>query len=213
MFVLFGFGMLHSVRLSRFRGLKLAVLAVVVFLVVSVVVWYVLSLIFSVPPSSGLQLNDPLGDVLLSMGSSYPGMVDLVGGSLSCNGTLLTVDVEVKDAASVLGDGETVNWNVLLALENSTDAIKAYELSFWSNSTGYYGSLIDVETGADSTVAGQFLGKRFSLRVDLAELAVASEIEWSVRSAYQMLLGDELAVYATDVAPDDGLQVYVFSAD
>lgn len=90
--------------------LTLIVVAVIVIVFISVILY---GLLVGTSGTSGtFQLSDPANDVVLSLGTRYPGMVDVVGGGLKVDGTSLIVTINVRDSVSNLGVGEVAQWNV-----------------------------------------------------------------------------------------------------
>ena len=175
--------------------------AFIVILAVSVVFY---RLYVGTPATS--QLSDPANDVTLSMGTQYPGMIDVVGGVLMVNGTTLTVTVNVRDPVSSLGDGEIAQWNVTVILENETDVLKTYEISLEMNSSQLTGSIVDVETQSVRTCQVQYSGNSLTVFAVEDELPKARTVEWNVLTLYEQYSGGELVTSASDLAPDEGLQ-------
>ncbi len=199
MFMVVRTGILHS---KRFRLAAIAVVVVAV-LAVAFIVYN-----FSSGPGSGSvngQLSDAAGDVLVSAGSGYPGIVDLIGGSLNVTGASMMVSVVVGDVVSTasVGEGENVQWNVLLVLENQTMALKTYAVSLELNSSGFFNMWMDVASGEVVPSNASYVGSSLFAQAN-ADLAGVTKIEWNVNSIYQSYSNGALVAYASDAAPDVG---------
>lgn len=184
----------------------LIVIAVIVVVVVSVVVY---RLHVGAPASS--QLNDPANDVVLSMGTQYPGMIDVVGATLEVNGTTLNVTINVRDPFTSLGQGETAQWNVTVILENETDVLKTYKITVNMDSTGMTGYIVDVETQNARSCQVSYQAKSLTVLAVVEELPSAKTIEWNILTNYEQYSGDDLITSASDLAPDEGLQKTVLN--
>jgi flagellar basal body-associated protein FliL len=193
-----------SKKKSKF--LMLIVIAVIVVVVVSVVVYrsYV-----GVPASS--QLSDPANDVVLSIGTQYPGMIDVVGGTLEVNGTTLNVTIDVRDAFTGLGERETAQWNVTVILENETEVLKTYEITVNMNSAGLTAYIVDVDTQSAQSCQVSYQSKSLTVQAVVDELPSAKTIEWNILTSYEQYSADELITSASDLAPDEGLQKTVLN--
>jgi hypothetical protein len=181
--------------------LMLIVVAVIAVLVTSVILYRLY-----VGTSASSQLNDPANDVVLSVGTQYPGMIDVVSAALKVNGTTLTVTVNAAGSVFVLGDGEDAQWNITLILENDTDVLKTYMISVNMNSTQLTGSLVDVDTGTVQTCQVTYLKNSLTVVAVMSELNGTKVIEWNILTSYESYSGNELTTSASDIAPDEGLQ-------
>lgn len=179
----------------------LIVVAVIAVLVTSVILYRLY-----VGTSDSSQLNDPSNDVVLSVGTQYPGMIDVVSAGLKVNGTTLTVTVNVADSVSVLGDGEYAQWNITLILENDTDVLKTYEISVNTNSTQLTGSVVDVDAETVQTCQVDHYKNSLTAVAVMSELNGTKIIEWNILTTYESYSGDELTTSASDMAPDESLQ-------
>jgi hypothetical protein len=200
-----------SKRLSSTRS-RLAVL-IAVILVVSLVatgLYFVFLGQPSVQPAP--NFSDPFNDVLDSVGTSYPGMVDVVEASLDKVGNTISVNINVKDQVSSLGQGETASWAVLLVFENETNALKTYQFQVIANFSGMFGSLVNVETDNTSSILLNVAGNSLDMSATLDGLQGATKVEWNINSSYQMLSSDIVTTSASDSAPDNGLQTTLIEA-
>lgn len=179
----------------------LIVVAVIAILVTSAVLYRLY-----VGTSDKSQLNDPANDVVLSVGTQYPGMIDIVSATLEANGTALNVTINVEDTVSYLGNGEYAQWNVTLILENDTDVLKTYEGSVNMNSTQLTGVIVDVDGGTVQTCQVEHHENSLTVVAVADELGGTRVIEWSILTTYEGYSGDELITSASDMAPDEGLQ-------
>jgi len=179
----------------------LIVVAVIAVLVTSVILYRLY-----VGTSDSSQLDDPANDVVLSVGTQYPGMIDVVSAALKVNGTTLTVTVNVADPVSVLGDGEYAQWNITLILENDTDVLKTYMISVNMNSTQLTGSVVDVDAGTVQTCQVNYNKNSLTVVAVMSELNGTKMIEWNILTTYEGYSGDELITSASDMAPDESLQ-------
>jgi hypothetical protein len=200
-----------SERRKKSRLWVVAVVTLMVVVVVGVLAFVVLYRSGANNQSGTLQLTDSKGDVVVSVGSGYPGMIDVVGGSLGANNTVLNVTIVVAEPVSVLGDGEWAQWNVTVILENSTDTLNVYTVSVQLNSTGLTGFIQPV--GEQNVTACQvsFKGNVLTVLASAQELPNTKTVEWSILSAYEKNVGDQLVASASDIAPDEGLQQTVLN--
>lgn len=175
-----------SPRKRKSKLLMLIVVAVIAIVVASVVLY---RLNVGGPISS--QLNDPVNDVVVSVGSSYPGMIDVVSATLGVNGTMLNVTINVADSVSSLGDDENAQWNVTLILENDTDVLKTYMISVIMNSTQFSGSIVDVDVGTVQTCQVSYFKNSLSAAASVSELEGTKVIEWNILTTYESFSGGE----------------------
>lgn len=176
-------------------------IAIIVILITSIVLYF---LFMEVSVIS--RLSDPEDDVVLSMGTEYPGMIDVVNAALEANVTTLNVTMNMKNPIPDLGDGEYAQWNLTIILENETELLKAYELCVQMNSTQLSGYIVEI--GEQTAKACQACHCKNSLTVlaVIDELQSAKEVEWSILTTYERYSGDELITSGSDIAPDEGLQ-------
>jgi len=188
-------------RKKKSKLLILTVVAVIAILVTSAILYRLY-----VGTSAVFQLNDPANDVVLSVGTQYPGMIDVVGAALAVNGTALNVTINVEDTVSFLGNGEYAQWNITLILENDTDVLKTYEISVNMNSTQLTGSVTDVDEGTVQTCQVHYYKNSLTVVAAMSELSGTRVIEWGILTTYESYSGDELITSASDMAPDESLQ-------
>lgn len=188
-------------KLSHQNRLMLSV-AIVTILVVALVTLIVLYSVFTKTPEN--QLTDSSNDVVLDVGESYPGMIDVVNGSLDANGVTLTITINGRDPIVSLGDGEFAYWNVTLILEND-DSLTAYNVWVELNSTRCTGYVQEV-LGQNIRTCQVEYNNSLTVFVVFDELPSAKQAEWSVLTTYEKWSGSDLIVSASDTAPDDGLQ-------
>jgi hypothetical protein len=157
--------------------------------------------------SSGTsQLSDPANDVVLSMGTHYLGMIDVVNGTLEANGKTLNVTINGRDLVSNLSDGEIAQWNVTVILETETNVLKTYEIGAQMNSTQLTGIIVDVMTQKAQSCLVQYGNNSLNVHTVVDELLSAKTVEWNVLTTYEQYSGGELITSASDMAPDEGLQ-------
>jgi hypothetical protein len=186
---------------KKAKLLMLIVVAVIAVLVTSVILYRLY-----VGTSDSSQLNDPANDVVVSLGTQYPGMIDVVSAALRVNGTTLTLTINGRDPVSVLGDGEYAQWNITLILENDTDILKTYEISVNMNSTQLTGSVVDVDAGTVQTCQVNYNKNSLTVVAVMSELNGTKMIEWNILTTFESYSGEELTTSASDLAPDEGLQ-------
>ncbi len=152
------------------------------------------------------SFTDPSGDVLVSAGTSYPAMIDIVGAKLETPGNTLNVTISLKDKVSSLSEVETASWTAIVILENATDALKTYQFQTVTNSSGTFGSIQDLQSGNVTSCQVSIAGNSLGLSAVVNEFQLATKAEWKINSSYQMLSGDQVTAIASDSAPDIGLQ-------
>jgi hypothetical protein len=187
-------------RRKKSKLLMLIAAAVIAVLVTSVILYRLY-----VGPSTSPEINDPTNDEVLSLGTLYPGMMDVVSAALRVNGTALTVTVEGRAPVSVLGDGEYGQWNITLILENDTDVLKTYVVCVSMNSTQLTGSVVDVGAGTVKTCQVEYKNS-LTVVAGMSELNRTKVIFWNVLATYVSYSGDQLVTSASDMDPDQGLQ-------
>ena len=157
------------------------------------------------------QLNASANNVVLNVGTQYPGMIDVVGGTLDANGTTLNITINVRDPVSSLGDGETAQWNMTVILENQTDVLKTCVISAEMNSAQLTGSIVDVGTQSVQSCQVQYYRNSLTVLAVMDELPNARTVEWNVLTSYEQYSGGQLVTSASDLAPDEGLQKTVLN--
>lgn len=185
---------------KKSKLLILIVVAVIAVLVTSVILYRL-----AVETRASWQLNGSAG-VVVSVGTQYPGMIDVVSAGLKVNGTTLTVTVNGRDPVSVLGRGEDAQWNITLILENDTSVLKTYMINVNMNSTQLTGSLADVDSGTAQTCQVTTLKNSLTMDAVMSELNGTKVIEWNILTTYESYSGNELITSASDIAPAIGLQ-------
>ena len=188
---------------KRFR--LAAVVVVVVAVLVVAVILYDFSSGLS-PSSSSGSVNGQLsnaGEVFVSEGSGYPLIVDLIGGSLNATGSSVRVSIVVGGVVSSVSAGESVQWNVLLVLENQTATLKTYTVSLELNSSGFFGVWSDVASGEVVPSNTSYVGSSLFAQANI-NLGGVTMIEWNVNSIYQNYSDGVLVAYASDAAPATG---------
>jgi len=185
-------------------------LLIVVVLVVSLVLVGLYSFFLGQPAvQASPSFTDPSGDVSASAGTSYPAMIDIVGAKLKTTGNTLNVTINLKDKVSSLSEGETASWTVTVILENATDALKTYQFQAVTNSSGMFGSIVDLESENVTSCPVNVVGNSLGLSAVVDGLQAATQTEWQIISSYQMLSGDQVIASASDSAPDNGLQTTI----
>ena len=195
-----------SPRKKKSKLLMLIVGVAIAVLVTSAILY---RLSTGTPVSS--QLNASPNDVVLNVGTQYPGMIDVVGGTLDANGTTLNITINVRDPVSSLGDGETAQWNMTVILENSTDVLKTYVISAEMNSAQLTGSIVDVGTQSVQSCQVQYYRNSLTVLAIMDELPNARTVEWNVLTSYEQYSEGQLVTSASDLAPAEGLQTTVLN--
>lgn len=195
--------MKKSLNGKKPKRLLIVLVSVGIFaVIIASFVWYRLY-----SGSSGTsQLSDPANDVVLSMGTHYPGMIDVVNGTLEANGKTLNVTINGRDLVSNLSDGEIAQWNVTVILETETDVLKTYEIGAQMNSTQLTGIIVDVMAQKAQSCLVQYGNNSLNVHTVVDELLSAKTVEWNVLTTYEQYSGGELITSASDMAPDEGLQ-------
>lgn len=195
--------MKKSLNGKKPKRLLIVLVSVGIFaVIIASFVWYRLY-----SGSSGTsQLSDPANDVVLSMGTHYLGMIDVVNGTLEANGKTLNVTINGRDLVSNLSDGEIAQWNVTVILETETNVLKTYEIGAQMNSTQLTGIIVDVMTQKAQSCLVQYGNNSLNVHTVVDELLSAKTVEWNVLTTYEQYSGGELITSASDMAPDEGLQ-------
>jgi hypothetical protein len=161
--------------------------------------------------SNSFQLTDPANDVVLNVGTQYPGMIDVVSASLAVNGAELNVTINLRSPVSNLSDSEYAQWNVTLVLQNETDVLKTYEICVNMNSTQMTAQIEDVDTQTVQNCQVEYHQNSLTVRSVIDELPRTKTIEWGIVTTYEQYSGGELITSASDLAPDEGLQETVLT--
>ena len=190
---------------------KLILIIAVLVIALVLVSLFVVLVVFN-PPSVQMQLNDPRGDVLLSFGSGYPNVVDILGASFERTGNTGNFSILVNEGASTLSQGQTVIWEITLIFENSTDEVVGlHTLQIVLNSTGYFGSVTTIEDGNSTDFNINRDGNLISAITNFTDLQDSDKVEWSVTATYEAEEGDDLVANAFDFVPDEGTYITNFS--
>jgi hypothetical protein len=177
---------------------------VLIFVVVAVVFF----IFIGTPPAT--QGSDPQNDIQINIGSSYPGMVDIVGASVQKNQTTFNSTITVKDQITMLGEGESVQFDMIVILENEEDALQTYEFRIDINATGTFGMVQDVQTQNPQPIQLNIDGNKLTMTATLSELNDATKAEWNIYSTYEKILADQVVDSAHDFVPDEGLRETTF---
>ncbi len=196
--------MLASFKFVKSRIL-VTLVAVVLLSVLIAAVFFGLN--WTSPSAPG---NDAQNDVQSDVGSSYPGMIDLVGASIQKNQSIFNSTITVKDHIILLGEGESAQFDMLVILENEDDVLQTYEFRVNINATGMFGIVQDVQMQNNQTLQLMSDGNKLTMTADLSELNDATKAEWNIYSTYQKMVGDQLVDNAYDFVPEEGLNVTNF---
>jgi len=196
-------------RLSSNRKFKFLVPLIVVVVVVSVVA----VAFYGLNGAPDAEVNEMEDDVQVNIGSSYPGMVDMVSASVEKNQSTLITTITVKDPFTALGDQEFVQFDIIMILENEEDVLQTYEFIVDLNSTGTFGWVQDVQTETKQDAELQIEGNKLTVTATLAEVSDTTYAGWSISSVYEKRAGDEIYSSVIDFVPDEGLWTTYFSTD
>ncbi len=194
-------------ELTKIGKSKFLVSLAVGILIVAVIA--VVFFVFVWKPS-GAQEGDPQNDIQTNIGSAYPGMVDIVGASIQKNQTTFSSTITVKDAITTLGEGESVQYDMVVILENEEDVLQTYEFRVDINATGMFGMVQDVQTKNSKPLQLNSDGNKLTMTATLNELNDATKAEWNIYSTYEKISGDQVIDSAHDFVPDEGLRVTNF---
>lgn len=183
------------------RSFIVVIAFILIVIVVSVVIFFGPSL-----QGDALDISDPRGDVLLSVGSACPGMMDLVGANFTRSNGLANITVKVGEPFVSLGPDESASWEILVVLENETSVLRTYVVRVEADLAGFRGSFWDVMVEDVETFQTTRNGQWLSIMVDLDDLQSASMIEWNIQSVYTVFSGNDVVTDAYDMAPDQGIQ-------
>ena len=186
---------------------KILVALIVVVLLSALIVVIVFSLNGTPPSSNG---SDAQNDIQTDVGSSYPGMIDIVGASIQKNQSTFNSTITVKDPIITLGEGESAQFDMIVILENGEDVLQTYEFRVDINATGMFGIVQDVQTQNPQPLQLNSDSNKLTMTANLSELNNATQVEWNVYSTYAKMVGDQLVVNAHDFVPDEGLNVTNF---
>ncbi len=157
------------------------------------------------------QITDASNDVVLSLGSDYPGETDLTGASFNRSDGNGRVAITVAGPISNMNEGESVTWYAMLVLENESDVVDMYELWAVLNSTGLHAYIQSVSNQSQQTCQASFEGNQLNIVMPLSGLASSTQVEWNVTSTYEKNSDGELVAAANDFAPDEGMQTTWFT--
>jgi hypothetical protein len=160
------------------------------------------------PPSA--QESDPQNDIQTDVGSSYPGMIDIVGASIQKNQSTFNSIITVKDPITTLSEGESAQFNLLVILENEEDVLQTYEFLININSTGMFGIVQDVQMQNPQPLQLNSAGTKLTMTAILSELNDATKAEWNIYSTYEKIEENQVVANANDFVPDEGLRVTNF---
>jgi hypothetical protein len=160
------------------------------------------------PPSA--QGSDPQNDIQTDVGSSYPGMIDIVGASIQKNQSTFNSIITVKDPITTLSEGESAQFNLLVILENEEDVLQTYEFLININSTGMFGIVQDVQMQNPQPLQLNSAGTKLTMTAILSELNDATKAEWNIYSTYEKIEENQVVANANDFVPDEGLRVTNF---
>jgi len=185
---------------------KLLVL-IVVILLVSVVLAVAFAGLIGAPST---QANEKQNDLQVNIGSSYPGIADMVSASVAKTGSTLNATITVKDPIVPLTEEETAQYDMVIIIENQEDVLQTYELRVDINATGVFGVVHDVQTKNQQHVELLADGNTLKISADLPELINATQAEWNINSTYEKLSDNQIVTSAWDFIPDQGLRITVF---
>ena len=188
-----------------------AVIILSILIIVSVGAGVSLYLSFS-SSLEAMQINDPLNDVLLSFGSSYAEAVDITGATLEVSPDQANLTIRTSDQNMNMNERELIVWEVILVLENQTDALKTYDLQATLNSTGLFCSIQDVEDGTTKNCNITIEQNKLLISMTFNEPIEFEQVEWNVISSYEENMDGVLSANAFDFAPDGGMHLTVMQS-
>ena len=156
------------------------------------------------------QANEKQNDLQVNIGTSYPGIADMVSASVAKTGSTLNATITVKGPIVPLTEEETAQYNMVIILENQEDVLQTYELRVDINATGVFGVVQDVQTKNQQHVELLADSNTLKMSSDLPELINATQAEWNINSTYEKLSGSQIVASAWDFIPDQGLRTTVF---
>lgn len=180
---------------------------IVAILLVSVVLAVAFAGLIGAPST---QANEKQNDLQVNIGSSYPGIADMVSASVAKTGSTLNATITVKDPIVPLTEEETAQYDMVIILENQEDVLQTYELRVDINATGVFGVVQDVQTKNQQHVELLADGNTLKISADLPELINATQAEWNINSTYEKLSDNQIVTSAWDFIPDQGLRITVF---
>jgi len=157
-------------------------------------------------PNQG-EISDPANDVELTVGTDYPGVIDIVHAALEAKGKNLTITIEVRDPVTDLGDDGFAQYNLTLMLDNGD--LDSYEVCVEFNSSNMRACSVKLGESAAQPLSVEYSQNSIVVKASFDELQIAKEIQWFVLSTFERYSGDELVSDASDIAPDDSLQTTV----
>ncbi len=190
---------------------KIGKFKIIASIVVAVLIVTLVTVVFSgfiVAPRS--QVSELQDDVQVNIGSSYPGIVDMVHASIAKNEGELNAAITVKDPIAALGDNASAQFDMVLILEKDEDALQTYALRIDVNATGLFGMVEDVQTKNQQPVQLILDGNTLKITMPLAELSSATKAEWNIYSTYEKTSDYQIIASAWDFIPDQGLRTTVF---
>ena len=156
------------------------------------------------------QIKEFQNDVQVNIGSSYPGIIDIVNASIEKNEGELNVALNLRNSIVALGEGESAQFDIILILENEEDVLQSYELIVDMNKTGLFGVVEDVQTKNQQPIQLIVAANLLKISTTLIELNSATKAEWNICSTYQKISGNQIISSAWDFIPDQGLRTTVF---
>jgi hypothetical protein len=194
--------------LNVFEGSRVKLLVPIVAILLASVVLAVAFVGLIGAPST--QANEKQNDLQVNIGSSYPGIADMVSVSVAKAGSTLNATITVKSPIIPFTEEETAQFNMVIILENQEDVLQTYELRVDINATGVFGVIQDVQTKSQQHVELLLDGNTLKISADLPELINATQVEWSINSTYEKLSDNQIVASAWDFIPDQGLRTTIF---
>jgi hypothetical protein len=180
--------------------------AIIAILATSLVVYLYVSLylLMNAPTNVGNLLKDAENDVVLNIGTEYPGMIDVDNATLEVNGTSLKITINVKDTIPDLNNGENAQWNVTIILEN--EPLTMYEICAKLNSTQLSGYATEIGEPKAIDCQVEYHQNSLTLNALIDELQDAKEAQWFILTTFEKSSENELVTSGSDIAPDEGIQ-------
>jgi hypothetical protein len=160
--------------------------------------------------SPDTQPKEAENDLQVNIGSSYPGIADMVSASVAKTESTLNATIIVKDPIVSLTEKEMAQYNMVIILENQEDVLQTYELRVDINATGVFGMVQDVQVKNQQRIELLIDGNTLKISADLAELKDSTKAEWNINSTYEKLSDNQIVANAWDFIPDQGLTTTVF---
>jgi len=185
-----------------FMVTAVVIIAIVVF---SIIIYT----IYETPNDA--ELNDPRDDIVLDIGTEYPGMIDVTHAVLETNESSLTITIQMKDPIGNLDLGERAQWNVTVILQNATlsDEPKAYEICTELNSTQLSSNAAEIGESTPIACQGEYSGNSLTIHATIDELLDPNQTRasWFILTTFEEYSQNELTIAGSDIAPDEGLQI------